>query len=347
MAESSNTTRATGSSPADSSSKASRSGGVATAGAESSSSAPAVVPEGMGPAGLDWNALYTRDFVMTRGGEEDADYWNGRARTFGTHSQPRPGGPAAHGAPSPASEHDAHATARPSAYAAEFLRLAGLVPGESVIDMGCGTGALAIPAAAQVHPVVACDLAQGMLDRLEARARVAQVERMLDVRRMSWLDPWDDLPQVDVFFSSRSLFTRDLRATLDKMEAHTRRRCCVTVATADSPLRDRAMLAAIGRPRPRNSEHVYLFNLLSQMGRLPRVAYIEHVKPVSGSTREEVLEGFSRDAGPLTADEESALRRFVDEHFDFTARDASGLPLRDYDQPVRWAFLSWDVPARA
>jgi precorrin-6B methylase 2 len=311
-------------------------------------------------SGLDWNELWKRDFAHDGVNDMDNEkYWDKRSQTFGCHGpQHHDGrtdaGPNAKATPSPVdetnapapsiSDDDARATAEPSAYAADFLRLAGLLPGETVIDMGCGTGSLALPVAAQGHHVTACDLSGGMLSRLRARAQAAGVADAIDIRKMSWLDDWDDLPVADVMFASRSLYSTDMRATLLKMERHARRRCCATVATVDSPLHDRTMLEAIGRSQPKTSEHVYLFNLLAQMGRLPEIAYISHVKPTFGNTFDEVVAEFTRDAGPLSDEEHARLERYVAEHFDFENRTPQGMPRRNYTQIVRWAFVGWDVP---
>lgn len=44
-------------------------------------------------------------------------------------------------------------------------------PTDSVLDFGCGTGALALPLAPLVHRVLAADFSRGMLDVLENKAR--------------------------------------------------------------------------------------------------------------------------------------------------------------------------------
>lgn len=80
--------------------------------------------------------------------------------------------------PSPASYWDTRArefVARPAhhTYAADFLRLAALEPGDSVLDMGCGAGTLAVPLALSGHAVVAADFSPEMIRLLtqDAQAR--------------------------------------------------------------------------------------------------------------------------------------------------------------------------------
>jgi ubiquinone/menaquinone biosynthesis C-methylase UbiE len=68
---------------------------------------------------------------------------------------------------------------RPQAFREKMLRLAHLKPGESVLDVGCGTGSLAIAAKRQVGPtgaVQGVDPSPEMIARGEKKARRAGVE---------------------------------------------------------------------------------------------------------------------------------------------------------------------------
>lgn len=238
------------------------------------------------------------------------------------------------------------ASCQRSGYAQEYLQRAALLPGESVIDMGCGSGTLALPLASEGHFVTACDISGGMLARLEEQAVEAGIRDNLDVRKLSWLADWSDLPVADVFLASRSLFSTDLYETILKMEAHARRRVCLTVATLESPGHDVTMQRAIGRPQQRTAEFVYLLNMLIQMGRLPEMSYIAHVKPTFGDTLAEVREEFEHEDGPFTAEEEPLLEAFIARNFTEQPQpDGTVKVARAYKRYVRWAFIAWDVPA--
>src|SRR5262249_49632853 len=68
---------------------------------------------------------------------------------------------------------------REKALREEMLRLACFQPGESVLDVGCGTGSLAVAAKRKVGPtgvVYGVDASREMIARAEKKARNAGVE---------------------------------------------------------------------------------------------------------------------------------------------------------------------------
>jgi ubiquinone/menaquinone biosynthesis C-methylase UbiE len=71
---------------------------------------------------------------------------------------------------------------REGAFRKKVLRLARLQPGEAVLDIGCGTGTLAIAAKRHVGPrgtVYGIDASPEMLARADKKARKASVEVVL------------------------------------------------------------------------------------------------------------------------------------------------------------------------
>ena len=89
----------------------------------------------------DWNGEWMR-LQAARRRADDSFEWDKRAR----HFRPLETAP----------------------YARDFIKLLALEPGESVLDMGCGAGSIAIPLAQAGHPVIAADFSPAMLGTLDA-----------------------------------------------------------------------------------------------------------------------------------------------------------------------------------
>jgi len=87
-----------------------------------------------------------------------------------------------------------------------FVEIAGLAPGETVLDVGCGTGALAVVAARRVGPtgrVHGVDASPEMIAQARAKAEKAGVDVAFDVARAESLPVAD--ASVDVVLSTLML----------------------------------------------------------------------------------------------------------------------------------------------
>ena len=156
---------------------------------------------------MDWNEEW-KELQKVRRHADDAAFWDKRSATFTTKDAP-------------------------NLYVEKFLEYAGIRPGETVFDMGCGTGALAVPLGEAGHKVVAADFSQGMLDQMQSRLDEAGV-RTVFPKLMSWEDDWPAFGvregMTDVAVASRSIATADLRDALLRLTEVARRRVCITLA---------------------------------------------------------------------------------------------------------------------
>ncbi|MDA0238430.1 MAG: class I SAM-dependent methyltransferase [Proteobacteria bacterium] len=100
------------------------------------------------------------------------------------------------------------------------VELATLRPGERVLDVGCGTGASALPAAEAVGPdgmVVAMDIAEAMLQRAKDKASARGI-RNISFRMADMTDLRESDQSYDVVISVFSLFfTSDMKTQLAKL----------------------------------------------------------------------------------------------------------------------------------
>lgn len=149
--------------------------------------------------------MTTEAFFAEQNIEEQRAFWNAKAK------------PCAH-------------YERRSPYAEAFLRLSGIRDGESVFDMGCGSGTLCLPLADDGHNVFCADFSDGMLRSVQDVITEENITR-LTLHRLSWQEDWSkhELPVCDLAFASRSLFGVDPTDALRKLTAQARRRVCITL----------------------------------------------------------------------------------------------------------------------
>ena len=274
---------------------------------------------------VDWEAAW-HAYQDTRMRPGTREHWDKRAASYGENA----------GAPGEL-----------GAYERIFLERAGIRPGETVLDMGCGVGLLAVPLARRGHRVVCADFSAGMLEQLEARAEQAGVRDMLDVRQLAWDDDWDAAGLgrdcVDVAIASRSLATYHLTDAITKIDRAARRRVCATVAAGRSPMRDERAFEAVGRTREAVRDYAFVTNILFDHGVFPELSYVvTHSLPAFANRAEALRKLADMLGGNLTPTEQGRLEAFVDAHY---ATSADAHPDRafvsDACREVRWAFVAW------
>lgn len=285
----------------------------------------------------DWNAEWI-ELQKARRAADDSRHWDERAKTYHKATMP------------------------PSPYARDFIAYAGLEPGDTVFDMGCGTGAISIPVAAEGHHVLACDFSEGMLDVLRKEAAALGVK--VDTKLLSWSDDWGakgvEPDSFDVACASRSIATNDLRASLEKLSAVARRRCAITLPVGSSPRVDEAIMSAIGLQRQLGRDYVYAFMILVAMGMRPEVRYIASTRHDSFDDEQEAYDSLRRmvvdAAEPMVPQPE--VRRALDALRTWLARNLMANPdagktnqfgevekaLRLKEpRKVTWAHIAWNV----
>jgi len=283
----------------------------------------------------DWNEEW-KQLQAFRRHTDDASYWDKRSKTFTAKDSPNP-------------------------YVQRFLELADIKPGETVFDMGCGTGAISLPLGEQGHKVVAADFSDGMLDVLKEELTARNIKTIFP-KCMSWEDNWDDFGvregMTDIAVASRSIATVDLKDSLLRLTAIARRRVCITLSTGSSPRIDENLFRDIGIDQVLGHDYLYAFNILVNEGIKPEISYIS-------SERKETFDGFDeaytyygkmiQKATTELSDTErnealAKLDQWLHEHLiknpytDDT--DIKGETQRGYclkkPRVISWAFISWN-----
>ncbi len=266
---------------------------------------------------LDWGELW-KEAQKLRRKADDASYWDGRAADFAK-------------------------TCGVSPYAVEFIERMRLQPEDTVFDMGCGTGALAIPLAKAGHEVYACDFSAEMLRLLNERAENEGIAHLIHTAQLSWDEDWEEkgLPVCDIAVASRSISTEDMRDSLKKLMSRAERQCCITLATDSSPRIDEVLVKAMGRKKAYYPDFIFGMNILLQDDYQPELSYIR-------SERDDTFESFDHAIEKTckiveaTDEERDALIAYSREHL-LPRQEESGVEVWAYDhrRTTSWAFISW------
>lgn len=284
----------------------------------------------------DWNEEW-RELQKARRASDDSSLWDKKAAKFNK--------PFGH-----------------SSYTRQFLEFSAIKEGESVFDMGCGTGAIAIPLAKEGHRVVAADFSEGMLKRLSAEAQEQDVHGIEEIR-LSWEDDWAEhgvLPKsLDVAVASRSIATTDLKSALLKLSSVAKRKCAITVSAGSSPRSDQQILSEIGLQQFIGRDFIYAFMILIDSGFYPEVRYIESIRKDSYESEQEAFDSLKKmvlDASYIVPEEQidaalGRLRAWVQENLmenpnagsvNEYGEEEKGLILAR-PRKIIWAHISWDV----
>ena len=115
-------------------------------------------------------------------------------------------------------------------YYQEFIARSGLVPGDTVFDMGCGSGTLCVPLAEDGYTVFAADFSEKMLDSVRDVIKKRELQG-LTLKRLSFLDDWDEagIPHSDLVFASRCVHHLDPSVILPKLTKYANKRVCMTI----------------------------------------------------------------------------------------------------------------------
>ena len=265
----------------------------------------------------DWNEEW-KELQKVRRHADDAAFWDKRSATFTTKDAP-------------------------NLYVEKFLGYADIRPGETVFDMGCGTGALAVPLGEAGHKVVAADFSQGMLDQMQARLNEAGV-RTVFPKLMSWEDDWPAFGvregMTDVAVASRSIATADLRDALLRLTEVARRRVCITLATGSSPRVDERILAAEGI----RAEVRYIDSTRDDTFASPEDAYEKLAAMIDDSS---AVRASDTERQRARANLREWLTANLVPNESAGAPDRKGIPQLAWrlaePRTVTWAFLAWNA----
>jgi SAM-dependent methyltransferase len=163
------------------------------------------------------------------------------------------------------------------------LRILDVAPGETVLDVGAGTGRLAVPLARTAGHVTALDPSGGMLAVLEEGMAAEGLENYSCVR-MRWEDAviGRDVGPHDVVIAAYSLGFYDLAAALEKLDRAARRAVYLFWHAGEWRSREemglyRAVFGEEAALRKGYPDYIYPVNILHDAGIYPDVKIFRSV----------------------------------------------------------------------
>jgi SAM-dependent methyltransferase len=282
-------------------------------------------PHNSGPIGeltmdictIDWNDVWKKQLSRPLDSIQVEEYWDRRAAGF---SRPENQGP----------------------YIEQFLQLLSLKPDWRVLDVGCGTGTLAVPLAFRVAGITALDISSAMLDRLKTICRQQGIVNIHPIRA-SWTDDWQEqnIQPHEVVIASRSLIVPDLRRAIETLNRFALHRAYISVPVGNGPF-DPDLLQAIGRPCRRGPDYIYVYNLLYQMGLHASISFITYLEDRSFPDLEAATTAAGNKIGDLLPCEETALQQYIVRNFECR----EGRWQHRSPRTIRWAVMWWDSPGK-
>ncbi len=153
---------------------------------------------------IDLDKLWQEQMDLTSNKGEGVEYWNRMASRFSR---------------SPSGSDD---------YTRELMARMELAPSLTVLDVGCGAGAMIVPLAEHVRSVTALDLSPVMLQQLERNLLASKINNVRPVVADFLTVNPVELGNYDIVLASRSLPMGNLRKALNMMNSLSRGQCYLT-----------------------------------------------------------------------------------------------------------------------
>jgi SAM-dependent methyltransferase len=257
---------------------------------------------------IDYELIWASQ--MTRSSDGDsaakADYWDRRAETYASMD-------------------------RTSNYAENLLANLDLRKSDTVLDIGCGIGIMAIPMALRVKNVTAIDISPAMLRILQRRTSQVDIEN-IEVINSDWEHA--DITSYDIVLASRCLSGKNILDMLRKMNEAARRAVYIAWRVDSYNDFEAKVHRLQDKPYFPHPEYVVIYNILYKMGIYANLRIFWSTTEEKYHSIGEVVKNLTRGKTP-SAEAEKRLEDFVKRNF----RYEDGYFFRSYSMP--WALIWW------
>lgn len=213
-----------------------------------------------------------------------------------------------------------------------------LLPHETVLDVGAGTGRLAIPMAQKTKSVTALDQSAGMLACLKENMAAEGIKNINCIHK-SWQDLDDgEIKPHDVVLSSNSLGVYDLKEALTLMDVLAKR--AVYIFTFTDRRRDDGFGEFLRRSEKKRlpaggpADYLVMYNLLADMGIYADIKIMDWQSDEHYTSLDDAVAEW-KEMRELPDEKEPELREFLSMKL---VRDDEGLCMHRHHKQ---AMISW------
>jgi SAM-dependent methyltransferase len=208
----------------------------------------------------------------------------------------------------------------------------------SVLNIGCGIGTIAIAAAIRGKRVMVIDISSQMLDLVKSEAKNRHLGNIKYLHQ-SWesIKIGTDLRPHDVVITSRAIMKTDnLYTTLKKIDQAALRYAYVTAWSGKTGDFTRELGDILHRTDPDNSEDVYVYNMLHQMGISPNVEQIECQNNIIYTTPEQAVNYYLMFLN-IVPEDKGKIDEYIRKHLIRRKDGKFELP----DTRTTWSLIWW------
>jgi SAM-dependent methyltransferase len=222
-------------------------------------------------------------------------------------------------------------------YISKMLARIETSPEDTVLDIGCGPGTLAIPLAKRVKSVTGLDISTEMLKYLKENADKSGLNN-INYINCSWDDAivGKDVEPHDIVVASRSLGPMDLKESMLKLASTAKKAVYFTLPVVHLPF-DWEVYQAIGRNERKHPSYIYVFNILYQMGINANLEILNSRIRVKFSSIEEAMDDLQWRTTPFTDAEKEKLKKYLEGKF----AEQKDAPLFRHEGFSNWALIWW------
>ena len=224
-------------------------------------------------------------------------------------------------------------------YSKRLLEKIKLEPGDTVLDIGCGSGNITIPLARKAKNITALDISKKMLYLLEEDALKNGLNNINPLnRRLEDVLLNRDIEPHDVVVASRSLNgVYNIKQVLEEINEIAKKYVYITLWGANNVKFQNEISKSIEREFHQHPTYIYAYNMLYELGIYANIEMLEYDNSSYYSSVDDAIETFRWKMVNLNQREEDILREYLTEKMVKVHDSRFKFPHNKPD----WALIWW------